>query len=488
MFFFFVPFHLMKGVLVMSEKDPIRGPRTLNTIEVGVVRPDWRRWLVLGMYMLYVLGSQTQYAGFVTIVPKISRLVNVNHSAVDSLTSIYSIAFVVVVIPICVFFEKWGLKRGVVLGAFLNACSGGIRLACATLLPQYWVLFVAAVLSGVGTAFSLGSAPLVASTWFPANERSVATAMGTLPGFMGFALAASSSVNIVDSADPDPSGEGVQTKGIAVLFVFQTLLSAIPAIGLALLPKLPPYPPSHTASGRKKGDVLFSHACLDLMKSLKICFSDANFSILIVTFGSVVGLFTAFATLLAQVFVPMGVSTKQTSWIVFTAVLAGAVSTFAVGPVLDRLKQYKKCWLSIVGAQLLVMVVTSSVLSTNVFYDGMSASGGILAGLYVFYVLNEAIMLPQYAVVMELAVELIYPQPAEVAGNACMLSMSVWNFVGVQGMSHLLGNSPGMGTVRVLFWSLTMCLVGVLAIASIALKEELRRQSAEKVAEQVAVE
>ena len=451
-----------------------------SLVAEGSVKLDSRRWGMLVLFTIFVFTGQVQYAGFITIVPQTSRLFHVNHAAVDTLTSLFPAIYVFVVIPSCVVLEKYGLKVGVLLGASFNSAAALIRLCAALWFPQYWLLVVAGVLNSLGNAFGNGVPPLLASTWFPEKERTLATALGTLTGFMGFAAAAISSVDVVDgvstSAD-DPS------RGMAVLFGSHLALALIPTIGFFMMPALPKHPPSKTASGRGDRSLSFLASVAKLLRSFKQCFLDANFAVMIVCFGCVVGTFAAFVTVLAQLLRPLGVDRKQTGWIVFFAVNAGALTSLAIGPIVDRTRQYKRTYQVLLVAELIVVVATSAVLQIVAPTSTPASAGvGLLAGLYAFLVVNESLMLPQYAVVMELAVELVYPQPAQVAGYACMVSMSVWCFAGTQVFSRLLGNSPSIDDVRLVFWLSAELLAGALIIPTIFVRERLNRLEVEKVA------
>lgn len=148
---------------------------------------SWKRWLVLLTYCCYGVSNQIQYVAFTTIVREIQEYFSVSSLQVNILTAMFPIMYVILCFPGCSVYEALGLRGGLVVGSGLNA-AGSVLKILAVWIPQYWILLLAQLFNSVSQVLFLALPPLVASVWFPDSERTLATALGTLSGFVGMAI------------------------------------------------------------------------------------------------------------------------------------------------------------------------------------------------------------------------------------------------------------------------------------------------------------
>ncbi len=89
------------------------------------------------------------------------------------------IIYVLVFVPASWYYERYGLRAGVIAAALLQSLGTWVRVIFLTSSPTGFAWqFVGEALISVAAPFLLGTPPRLAMMWFPERER--ATAMGIL--------------------------------------------------------------------------------------------------------------------------------------------------------------------------------------------------------------------------------------------------------------------------------------------------------------------
>ena len=112
-----------------------------------------------------------------------------------------------------------------------------------------------------GGPVALGGSPLLSATWFPPSERTTATAIGTLAGYFGIALAFAvgpamvpdvvmqTSVNNVSISNTSQNLAKLADQKLIQYTYFELgLCTAVFVCVLVYFPARPPLPPSFTSS------------------------------------------------------------------------------------------------------------------------------------------------------------------------------------------------------------------------------------------------
>ena len=425
-----------------------------------VIQLSKRRWLVLGLFMLYGFSNQLQYVAYVTIVDQAKAFFSCTPAAINALAAIFPAIYVIFVFPGCKAYGSLGLRKGMLIGATLNGLGSIIKMVAAAAVPNFWLLVVANVFNAGAQVLFLGLPPMVASIWFPDDERTLATALGTLTGFVGMACGLFYSPRVLNGF---PHSE---KTGMTVLFATQAVASVLPMIGVFFfVSNAPPSPPSRTANSG-------AQSIPSILAVLKRYCTNKNFMVMAITFGAVVGLFTALATVLPQLLKPLGIGEDKTGVLSFVGILSGALSCALTAPVIDKYRQYKKPWLLLLSLQCIFLAIMMVVVYA------MDAPS--VAASFVLIIALEMAMLPQFPVAMELAVELTYPDSESLAGSALMVSLSFWSVIGTIVFSIILGKNPTIGDTRLLLDVMMGVLVAVWLALVLFLKEDLRRLRHEK--------
>lgn len=149
----------------------------------------------------------------------------------------------------------------------------------------------------------MAAAPLLSSTWFPMHQRTTATAISTVAGYVGFSLSFlvgpafvddvndSNAVKISDNYRLNITEEKKFEKQINTFLYFEAVLQTVLFVAiLAYFPSKPPNPPSLSASTDR----------LDFKGGVGELSKNRNFLLLGTIYGASIGVFTCWCAILYQ--------------------------------------------------------------------------------------------------------------------------------------------------------------------------------------------
>ena len=181
-----------------------------------------------------------------------------------------------------------------------------------------------------GGPVAIGAPPLVSATWFPPNERTTATAIGTLVGYFGIAIAFAVGPAMVPNEIPASSiGNSSATEKVINLgrimnhkitqyTYFELGLCAVVFLCILLyFPARPPLPPSLTSSR--------SHT-LSTKASFRRVLKNGQFWLLIVLAGASFGIYFGWLSMLDVFLAKFKVDPITAGWLGCSATLAGVIS------------------------------------------------------------------------------------------------------------------------------------------------------------------
>jgi MFS family permease len=388
----------------------------LPPMEIGV---SPKRWAILFLFFWFGLCNQVQYTAFATIVTETKQYFDTSSLGVNILAAMFPLVYAIGVFPGCHLYENLGLRGGMCIGTGFNAVGAGLKfIAC--FWPHYWMLVVGQFLNAIGQVLFLSLPPLVASTWFPHDERTIATALGTLSGFLGMAVGMFYSPLIVHNRG--------DKEHFAILMGSQLAVAALVFLGsLVIVDPAPPMSPSLTANRRTEE--------IAVWPILKGQLKNRNMMILCIAFGCINGLYTGLAAVMSQLLGPFGLSESQTGTLAFAGILAGSVSCAIIAPIVDKYRKYK------MPIIILYMILLGFGVITTILMKVIK--GDLVVGAFVLIIIMEIVVLPVIPLVMELSVELTYPDPESISSSLALVSMCIWSAVGIGIYSVILGNDPG---------------------------------------------
>jgi MFS family permease len=463
-----------------------------------------RRWYVLAVYFAFGITNQMQYVTYANIIRQAEAYFDCSAFAVNMLAAVFAVVYVILVFPACEVYGRIGLRNGLAIGTAMNFTAGTLKVIAVLWLPQYWLLMTAQLFCAVGQVFFLSLPPLLAATWFPSAERAIATAVGTLSGFLGMALGFGLTPLFVNDSRQDQAA-------FLLLFAIQCALAGLVFAAVIVgVPVAPPLPPSHTAPAYKhaykelmaaqaaeqsnlsgndvqgseremEGKAGDADAAADDVEQHPHVFThlwaerhNTSFVALVVVFGIAAGTLTAFSTVLAQILQPYGLTEGQAGTMTLIGIVFGSVMCVIVGGAIDKFRKYR--------APLILLNVLLMFFSVAIFFVlqvDMSLSTRT-AFCYALVTCIPGVLLPMLPVGMEFAVELTYPVPEMVSSSACMWSNSFVAIIATVAASMVLGNNPTQASGHYLIGGLIAVVATATILITFVVKENLRRLEAEE--------
>ena len=172
-----------------------------------------------------------------------------------------------------------------------------------------------------GGPVAIGAPPLVSATWFPPSERTTATAIGTLAGYFGIAMAfavgpAMVHNSTVHNLSASETIENLNHRITQYTFFEVGLCAAVLLCVLLYFPARPPLPPCLSSSTQNTQST---------RASFRQVMRDGQFWLLITLAGLVFGVYFGWLSML-DVSLKFKVDPTTAGWLGCGAALAGVVS------------------------------------------------------------------------------------------------------------------------------------------------------------------
>lgn len=183
----------------------------------------------------------------------------------------------------------------------------------------------------IGIAGGMYPAALISSTWFPPNQRTTATALSTVAGYIGsasgFIISPAFVDDIKDSNVPKVDNHyqlnstqvNMYKKQINNLLYSETAVQLLLVLAIVIYyPAKPQKPPSISAAKVR----------VDFKNGLKKLLKNYNFLLLATIYGASTGVYGGWCSVLYQNLSEFGiaVNAKFAGWLGFVAVISGAIS------------------------------------------------------------------------------------------------------------------------------------------------------------------
>lgn len=465
------------------------------TQELGTTR---RRFVVLALYALYGMCNQFQYVCFGNIVEQTRDYFATTSLGVNALSVMYAAVYIAVAFPAMEGLTRIGLRRALLVGAFATALGAGIKVVAAA-VAAYWVLMLGQFFAALGQIFFLSVPPLIAATWFPVKERSMATTLGTMSAIVGMSMAFGLSPLFIHA------GRSGRAAFLA-FFIFQAAWGALAAAGiLFFVPDEPALAPSVTSPTYKRrsqsaspsrqasaeygalaaspsGGSGADYAPLKdagveppqhIFAQLWALRFNAGFFVATSVFGVDCGSLTVIGVIAAQVFAPFGITEGETGSMTAIGAIVGIATSIGGGVLLDKYRRYRA---PLIASNLLQAVLSG--LLVVCLHSIASGSRTLLAVCYTIVIVLIALNLPTLPMGLELSVELTYPVDEQIAATVAVWVNSIVCIVGTLAASAVLGDTPSKGAALGVLFGLVAVYVGC-AVALALIHEHRHRYDAE---------
>lgn len=214
---------------------------------------------------------------------------------------------------------------------------------------------------------------------------------------------------------------------------------------------------------------------LEVGHSVYLLFRRRDFVFLLGAFSISMGSVWTYASVLAQILEPFGVSAELSGIIGAVNVVVGTVVSYVVGLWVDRTRRYKypllACLIGSVLCCIGLMVIMLKAPAYTAMMDGLCSFIYIFAGVFQ----NTAI-----PICFEFAMEISYPLSESVPGALLMAGANLCSLIMLSISSAMLGNGAAAKTACVNVLILITCVCFAGAVLAFFPREKLRRRDAER--------
>ena len=185
----------------------------------------------------------------------------------------------------------------------------------------------------------LNGISLIANTWFPDDERAIATALMTLASPLGsmisFIIQGVFIAEVNGKVEPGEDPSAAVRHGTYNLLILESSMITVTSLFLIFaIREKPLKPPSRVALIEINWEG--SGQCNDLYK----IFGQVNFMLLCFVFSIIFAIYVGMASVINPLLSPFGYSPGMIAIIGILFILMGVVSCLLVGFILDRTKKY----------------------------------------------------------------------------------------------------------------------------------------------------
>ncbi|NWU63383.1 FLVC2 protein, partial [Pterocles burchelli] len=419
------------------------------------VRVSRRRWAVVLLFSSYSLCNAFQWIQYGSINNIFMRFYGVSAFAIDWLSMSYMVTYIPLLFPVAWLLDRRGLRFIALAGSALNALGAWVKLG--SLKPHLFpVTVLGQVICSLAQVFILGMPSHIASVWFGSREVSTACSVAVFGNQLGIAVGFLVPPVLV------PNVEDVEKLAYHIsimFFITAGVATALFILVVVVFKEKPSHPPSRAQAliqSRPAEEYSYVQSILHLLH-------NANFLLLMVTYGLNAGCFYALSTLLNRMVIHCYPGEEVNAGrIGLTIVLSGMVGALISGIWLDRTKTYKQTTLIVYIMSLVGMIAYTFTLSLGHLWVVF-----VTAGVLGFF------MTGYLPLGFEFAAELTYPESEGTSSGLLNVSAQIF------GIAFTIGQGQIMDHFGMKAGNLFLCsflFLGTVITAFI--KADLRRQQA----------
>jgi MFS family permease len=275
------------------------------------------RWVVLGAFMAINLTIQVLWICFAPIGGPAAQYYQVSDMRIGFLAMVFMVVYIPAAIPASWLIDRWGLYKGVGLGAVLLGVFGLLR---AFFARDYNLVMACTVGIALAQPLLLNSYTTLAAKWFPQNERASASGLAMAANFIGTTIGLMLTPYLTTRF-------GIQS--MQTIYGVAAALSALAFLALAR--ERPPTPPGPSEEDDRP-------PMLDSLKTI-LRRREAWLGMFIFFVG--VGVFNGLATWIENIVRPKGLNIEQAGIVGGMLLIGGIVGAAVIPALSDRYRRRK---------------------------------------------------------------------------------------------------------------------------------------------------
>lgn len=379
-----------------------------------------RRWFILFVLCLLNCSNSVLWLTFAPVADQTAQYLRVSLDLVNWLSLVYMVVAIFFSFITTWMLDTLGLRFSLILGSWLNMLGSILRVVgILSWIPQ-WAVFPIVMggqtLCGLAQTLIIFSPTKLAALWFPDDQRATANMIASMANPLGLLFANIFSPMIIH-----------YTNNLLMLLIIYAIPATIACFlaTVGIREQVPPTPPSAS---------VLTSSTEPFLQGIKLLLKNKAYMILLVCFGSGMGIFTCFSTLLEQILCVKGYSNDFAGLCGACSIVFGIVGAGFLGLYVDKTKQFTEVTKINV---CLTSLGCSAFAVVSQLKDMKVAIGAACSwfGLFGFSV---------YPVAMELGVECSYPVGEATSSGLIFISgqiQSVIYMVLLQALTKPLADS-----------------------------------------------
>ncbi|KAG9289326.1 hypothetical protein G9A89_007887 [Geosiphon pyriformis] len=276
------------------------------------------RWAGLIVIVLLNISSTFNWLTF-SPIPNIStNYFNVSLTTINMLSLEYMVVFIFVSFLSTPIIEKYGITRGLLIGALFNAIGTWVRFS-ATYFDEaskrFAIVAVGQTICAIADPFFITIPVMYAMTWFNESGRTTATMIATISLPLGEAFASISIPYFVS-----------EQKDLKYLLLLTSIGATALVFSTFFIREKPSTPPTFTASQTPE----------DFLPGFKKLVKNWNFWKLLLGFSISNGFMIALAQLGSGLLTAFEYTETEAGWLTGSMFIASLVGAGLISPLVDK--------------------------------------------------------------------------------------------------------------------------------------------------------
>ncbi|EFC48694.1 predicted protein [Naegleria gruberi] len=384
--------------------------------------------------------------------------------------------------------NRWGLRKTIVFGSILSFIGAWMRFAGFRSGNEmyFWIGFSGYVVGAVAPPFIVNTITQLSNTWFPAQQRTIATTLSSLLNVLG--TGASFGISAALAGDATYNND----LGMIGLLLLQALLSSILLILVIAFFKDKKTTNIETSNSvsNEKGEIeestLLIQKPMSTVEQLKSLAKNIPFWLLLISFSTGIGSLNCFLTELNSLVMPKNYLVTDVAYMGVSVIASGVLGCFIFGTIAECTKWFKTiltfCSLITMGCYVWFSINLLSDRSEVTFIMAMCAVN--IVGFC---------SVPTLPLILETATELTFPV-AESYSSGLMLgimSMTSAIFIFIAEALKTTHTNPINHKTRVVsmqnsMWFLLSCYA-LSVICLLLVKPNYKRMQHEKMKNETSI-
>lgn len=311
-----------------------------------------RRWYILAIFASLCALQGGIWNTWGPISSSSEKVFGWSDADIALLSNWGPIAYIVSAAPFAWLMDVKGLRWAALVTASLVAAGTGLRCITSQNPAATWLIHTGQLLNGLGGPVAMGAAPLLSAVWFPAHQRTRATAFVAVLNGLGVSVSfiigpllvpdrsngslPHNASGIFTTLSPAEDYLELTKMDIMKLMYIEFGLSAgVFLVMLIYFPSGPPKPPSITASIDRT----------DFLAGLKGVFRHKVFWLLAAPYAISGGVYNCWASVLEMNLKERNFSQDTSGWVGFYSSVAGCIAGLVVAGFADIFKKRMKLYM-----------------------------------------------------------------------------------------------------------------------------------------------